>query len=139
MPSSSLVSYHSLTTVCQDPVTQRRAAGGGSGRRGRGAPGAVPGNRALEPLVEIDLGLPPERVVGLLDVRDPQLDVGVVERLKDQLARTAGQPLDALREVVDRHGRARVADVESLADGLRTLEAEECGVDHVIDVAPGAN
>jgi hypothetical protein len=59
-----------------------------------------------------------------------------VQRLEDQLARAAGQPLDPLRQVDDRHRRARIADVERVADRLRQLEAEQHRLDHVLDVAP---
>ena len=68
-----------------------------------------------------------------------QLDVGVVERLEDELARAAREPLDALGEVVDRHRRARVSDVEALADRVRMLEREQERLDHVVDVAPRAD
>ena len=40
----------------------------------------------VEALVELDLRLEAEQLARLLDVRDPQLDVGVVERLEDDLA-----------------------------------------------------
>ncbi len=70
---------------------------------------AVPRDRPLEPLVELDLRLEAEQLAGLVDVRDAQLDVRVVERLEDELARARREALDALREVVDRHGGARVA------------------------------
>ena len=46
---------------------------------------AVPGDRPLEPLVELDLRLEAEELAGLVDVGDPQLDVRVVERLEDEL------------------------------------------------------
>jgi hypothetical protein len=80
-----------------------------------------------------------EQLLRLLDVRDPQLDVGVVQRLEDDLARAARQALHALGEVVDRDGGARVADVERLADGARQLERQEQRVDHIVDVAPSAD
>ena len=48
---------------------------------------AIPRDRPREALVEIDLRLEAEHLARLLDVRDPQLDVGVVERLEDDLAR----------------------------------------------------
>ena len=35
--------------------------------------------------------------------------------------------------------RARVADVEALADRVRMLEAEPHGLDHVVDEAPRAD
>src|SRR5581483_4366586 len=47
---------------------------------------AIPRDRPGEPLVELDLRLPPEQLARLLDVRDAQLDVRVVERLEDELA-----------------------------------------------------
>ena len=99
----------------------------------------VPRDRPLQALVEIDLRLEAELLARLRDVRHPDLDVGVVQRLEDDLAGRAGQALDALRQVVDRHRRARVADVEALARGLRALEAEQERLDHVVDVAPGAD
>ena len=48
-------------------------------------------------------------------------------------------PLDALREVEDRDGRARVADVEGLPDRGRMLETEQHARDHVGHVRPGAD
>src|SRR5207247_6697728 len=87
-------------------------------------PFPVPSDRLRQALVEIDRGLELEELARLLDVRNPQLDVRVVERLEDELAGATGEALDALREVEDRHGRARVADVERLPDGLGPLEAE---------------
>ena len=58
-----------------------------------GAPSvlAVPRDRPVEALVELDLGLEAEQLAGLLDVRDPQLDVRVVERLEDDVARAPGR------------------------------------------------
>src|SRR5438270_6801167 len=102
-------------------------------------PRSVPSDRPGEALVELDLRLEAEDLARLLDVRDAQLDVGVVERLEDDLPGAAGEPLHALREVVDVHGRAGVPDVEAVADGLRPLEAEERRLDHVVDVAPGTD
>src|SRR5207302_11122423 len=106
---------------------------------GYGRPCPVPRDRPFEALVEIDLRLPAEQLAGLLDVRNPELHVGVVQRLRDDLARTAGQPLDPLREVENRHRRPRVPDVQAMADGLGPLEAEQQRLDHVVDVAPGAD
>src|SRR5918996_693611 len=100
---------------------------------------AIPRDRPLESLVEVHLGLEPEQRPRLRDVRDPELDVGVVERLEHDLARAAGQPLHALREVVDRDRGARVPDVEALPHGARMLEGEQRSVDHVVDVAPSAD
>ena len=51
----------------------------------------VPRDRPGEPLVELDLRLEAEQLARLVDVRDAQLDVGVVERLEDDLARAAGR------------------------------------------------
>ena len=85
----------------------------------------VPSDRLLEALVELHLRLPAENLAGLLHVRDAQLDVGVVQRLEDDLSRRAADALDALREVEDRHGAARVADVERLTDRCRMLEAQQ--------------
>src|SRR5204863_2490518 len=76
---------------------------------------------------------------GLVDVRDPELDVQVVDRLEDELAGAAGERLDPAGEVEDRHRRARVADVEALADRVLVLEREQQPFDHVVDVAPGAD
>src|SRR5205823_7350886 len=98
-----------------------------------------PRDRPLQAVVELYARLEADLVAGLLDVRDAQLDVHVLERREHDLAGTAGDALDALREVEDRHGRARVADVEALADGTRMLEAETHGLDHVVDVAPRAD
>ncbi len=100
---------------------------------------AVPRDRPLEPLVEVDLRLEAEQLARLVDVGNAELDVRVVERLEDDLTGAARQALDALSEIVDRHRRARVADVEALADGVRMLEGEEGAVDHVVDVAPRAD
>src|SRR5919197_4875896 len=97
---------------------------------------AIPRDRPGEALVEVDLRLESEHLTRLLDVRDPQLDVCVVERTEDDLAGRLGQPLYPLGEVEDRHRRARVADVERLADRLVALQAEKQRVDHVVDVAP---
>ncbi len=47
---------------------------------------AVPRDRALEPLVELDLRLEAEELARLVDVRDPQLDVRVVQRLELELS-----------------------------------------------------
>ena len=85
------------------------------------------------------LRLEPEQRPRLVHVRDPQLDVRVVERDEADLARAAGEPLDPRREVVDRDRRAGVADVEALADGGGVLEREQHRLDHVVDVAPGAD
>ena len=84
-------------------------------------------------------GSQPSTLARLLDVRDAQLDVDVAERREDDLARAAGEALDPLGEVVDRDRRARVADVERLADRLGMLEAGEDAAHHVGDVAPGAD
>ena len=65
----------------------------------------VPRDRPLEAVVELDLRLPAEQLARLLDVRDPQLDVDVVERREDDLAGAAAEALDPLREVVDRDRR----------------------------------
>src|SRR5207253_6917408 len=112
------------------PVTSARTAARSDER---GLARSVPGDRLLEPLVELDARLEAELLPRLADVRDAQLDVDVVEGREADLARTAGEPLDALREVEDRHRGARVADVEALADGLRPLEAEQQRLDHVVD------
>ncbi len=45
--------------------------------------------------------------------------------LEDDLAGRTGEPDDPRRQVVDRHRRARVADVEGVADRLGVLEAEQ--------------
>src|SRR5262249_48904371 len=116
---------------------RRRARPGGSAQYRRLFP--VPRDRPREALVEVALRLEPEPLPRLLDVRDPEFDVGVVERPEDDLAGRAGQPLHPLREVEDRHGRARVADVEGLTDGLVSLEAQQQRIDHVVDIAPGAD
>ena len=99
---------------------------------------SIPRDRPLEALVEVDLRLEAEQLARLLDVRDAQLDVGVVQRLEDDLDLRAGEPLDPLREVVDRHRRARVADVERLPDRVR-CSRQRSALDHVVDVAPGAD
>ena len=62
-----------------------------------------------------------------------------MEWLEDDLTGASGQALHALSEIVDRHRRAGVADVEALADRVRVLECEEGAVDHVVDVAPRAD
>src|SRR5205823_6754694 len=82
----------------------------------------VPRDRPLEAFVELHSRLPPEYGARLLDVRDAQLDVGVVQRLEHDLAGRVAEPLDPLREVVDRDRRARVANVERLADCVGMLE-----------------
>src|ERR1043166_6140146 len=89
-------------------------AGASSARRQAldGTPLAVPTDRAGEALVEIDPRLPAEQLARLVDVRDPHLDVGVVERPEDDLGLRPRQPPDPRREVEDGHDRARVADVE---------------------------
>src|SRR5436190_5175158 len=100
---------------------------------------AIPRDRPREPLVEIDLRLEAEQLARLRHVRDPQLDVRVVERLEDEVAGAAGQALDPLRKLENRDGRAWVADVERMADRLLELEAEQHRLDHVVDVAPGTD
>src|SRR5204862_7708629 len=100
--------------------------------------GAIPRDRPLQAVVELHARLEADLVAGLLDVRDAQLDVHVPERREHDLAGAAREALDALCEVEDRHGRARVPDVEALADRARVLETEPNRVDHVVDVAPGA-
>ena len=119
-------------------VRARRRAGA---RRIPLAPASrlVPRDRPREAVVELDLRLEAEQLARLVHVRDAQLDVGVVERREDDLARAAGEPLDPRREVVDRDRRARVADVEASRRPPRALEAEQHAVDHVVDVAPGAD
>src|SRR5581483_1843232 len=107
--------------------------------RGRQLPASVPRDCPLEALVEVDLRLEAEELPRLADVRAADLDVGVVERLEDDVARAAGEPLDPLRELDDRDDRAVVADVEALADRLRALEAEQHRLHHVVDVAPRAD
>src|SRR4051812_38723676 len=62
-----------------------------------------------------------------------------MDLLEDDLAPRLGEPPDPRGQVVDRHGRTRIADVEALANGARVLEAEEDCVGEVVDVAPGAN
>src|SRR5262249_40873986 len=99
----------------------------------------VPGDRALEPVVELDLRLESEQLPCLVRVRDTKLDVRVVEGLEDEIVLESRQALDAKREVVDRARRACVADVEALADRVRMLERQEERLDHVVDVAPCAN
>ena len=99
----------------------------------------VPLDRPREAVVELDLRLPAEQLARLVDVRDAELDVDVAERREHDLAGAAGEPLDPLGEVVDRHRGARVADVERLADRLRPLEAGEDAAHHVGHVAPGAD
>src|SRR5207249_11870519 len=76
----------------------------------------VPRDRAGEPVLEVDLRLDTEQPPRLVDVGDPDLHVGVVERTKHDLAVRPREPLDPLRQVENRHRRARVADVERLAD-----------------------
>ena len=100
---------------------------------------AIPRDRPLEAVVELDLRVEADVLARLLDVRDAQLDVDVLERREDDLAGAAGEPLDALREVEDRHRAARVADVVALPDRIRMLEAEAHALDHVVDEAPGAD
>ncbi len=60
---------------------RRRASLGGDGESF-----PVPRDRLRQAVVELDLRLPPEQLARLLDVRDAQLDVGVVQRLEDDLA-----------------------------------------------------
>src|SRR5207247_10548336 len=79
------------------PPRRRRAARGGLRQRRPAA--AIPRNRPFQALVELDLRLEAEELARLVDVRDPQLDVCVMERLEHDLARATGQPLDAQREV----------------------------------------
>ena len=57
----------------------------------------IPRDRPREPFVQLDLRLEVEQLAGLVDVRDAQLDVGVVERLEADVDVGAGQPLDPLR------------------------------------------
>ena len=68
----------------------RRPAGrAGSGRRRLAFP--VPGDRPQQALVEVDLRLEAEQLPRLAHGRDAQLDVGVVQRAEDDLARAAGE------------------------------------------------
>src|SRR5712692_4739145 len=99
----------------------------------------VPRDRPLQPFVQVDARPEAEQLARLLHVRDAQLDVGVVERLEDDLSGAAREPLHPLRQVVDRDRRAGIADVERLADRLRTLETEQRPLDHVVHVAPRAD
>src|SRR2546423_4481784 len=46
---------------------------------------AIPGDRPLEAVVQVDAWLPVEQLPRLVDVRDPHLDVRVVERPEDDL------------------------------------------------------
>src|SRR4029079_14902861 len=89
----------------------RRAGASRDGLRQRRCPRAIPRDRPLEAVVELELRVEADVLARLLDVRDAQLDVDVVERREDDLARAASEPLDALGEVEDRDGAARVADV----------------------------
>src|SRR5581483_9677721 len=118
---------------------RRRRPGSRGGLRQSRLARAVPRDRPLEAVVELDRRLEADVLARLLDVRDAQLDVDVLERREDDVAGAAGEPLDALREVEDRHGGARVADVVALPDRVRVLETETHGLDHVVDVAPRAD
>src|SRR6185503_4700010 len=69
---------------------------------------SIPRDRLLETLVQVDLRLEAEHLARLLDVRDPQLDIGVVERLEGDVDVGPRQPADPQREVVDRDRGARV-------------------------------
>src|SRR5439155_5514934 len=103
------------------PLHRRPAARAGRLRQRR-LPASIPRDCPLEPVVELDDRVEADRLARLLDVRDAQLDVDVLERRKHDLARTAGDALDALGEVEDRDRRPWVADVEALADRVRMLE-----------------
>lgn len=70
--------------------------------------------------LEVESGLPPDRLADLLCRRDPvdhvldPLAVGAFERREQELGRTGGEPPDALCEVDDADGLHR-ADVEDLS------------------------
>src|SRR6185437_2802739 len=97
----------------------RRPEASRGGLRQRWATASIPRDRPLQPVVELDLRFETDLVARLFDIGDAQLDVDVIEGREDDLARTAGEPLDSLREVEDRHGRARIADVVALPDRVR--------------------
>ena len=59
------------------------------GRDGSALAAPVPLDRPREAVVELDPRLPAEQLARLLDVRDPQLDIGVAERGEDDLAGAA--------------------------------------------------
>src|SRR5438128_828340 len=83
---------------------------------------AVPVDRTEQAFFEIDARMEPEQIARLVDVGDAQLDV--LMRPLDELdaRRRRRQPHHLARQVVDRQRRARVADVESVADRFGFLE-----------------
>src|SRR5919197_4287789 len=85
-----------------------------------------------EPLLQLDLRLPPENLLRPRDVR--LADLGIVDRkrLVDDLAHRAGDPDDGLRELVERE-LARVADVHR--EVLSALGEQNEPADEVVDVA----
>ncbi len=81
----------------------------------------------------------PMRSTRLVDVRDAQFDVGRQRRAEQDPAARADHAADRLGQAVDGDHRARIADVERLADRGRVLERAQHALDHVVDEAPGAD
>jgi hypothetical protein len=62
-----------------------------------------------------------------------------VQGLEDDLRARVGDPPNPVREIEDRHHRARVPDVENLPDRRVILEDQEQRLHDVVDVAPGTD
>src|SRR5205085_7654796 len=85
-----------------------------------------------EPLLQLDLRLPAEHLLGPRDVRLADLGIVDRERLVDDLARRAGDTEHRLGELVERE-LARVPDVHRQV--LAALRKENEPADQVVDVA----
>src|SRR6185369_3091727 len=108
----------------------RRQDGNGTGSRAQPS-----GEEALEALVQLDLGLPAQHLLGARDVGLTHLRVVDGQRLEDDLRLRACYTDDRLGELEQRH-LMRVPDVDREVLTARSEEVEPA--DLVVHVAKGA-
>src|SRR3712207_2346723 len=92
-------------------------------------------DRALQPLAELDLGLPREDLLRSRDVRTALLRVVRGQSLVDDLRARARDGDDGLRQLEQRE-LGGVADVDGLV--LAGLGQRDDAADEVVDVAEGS-
>src|SRR5262245_32609051 len=92
-------------------------------------------DRAAQPVLEIDLGLPAEELLRSRDLRLADLRVVDRQRLEDDLARRAGHSKDRLRQL-EQGFLVGIAEVDRQV--LARLGEQYEAADQVVDVAEAA-
>src|SRR5690348_7110602 len=120
----------------QPPVRENP---GGSGFRLVRCLRSIPLDRPLKAVFQVDLGLILKQSSSLLNVGNPQRNVGLVPRHKRDFGPGTGEAHNLHCQVVDGNHASRISNVEGLTHGLVSFETGQESSRHIIHVAPCSN